>query len=145
MEEIIIVFGVGLVIGILVIIGLWSTYYSALKAYQDSLEALKKDPHNPSLKENALSLGRKWLNAAATLRSSGFTNAPVVEEATLLNDINAATARAGSEVTIKELPVAKAIQATIAERLSQLDTLREKRLITEQEYASRREQILREL
>lgn len=128
MTEIVIIFVIVFLILGLAAIGAWINFYSTRKAYLESLELLKADPHSPALKESALNLGRRWLNAAASLRNMGFSNAPVVEEATLLNDINAATARAGSEVVVRQVPVATVVQAPIEERLLQLESLRQKTL-----------------
>jgi len=59
------------------------------KTYQDSLQKLKHDPNNPDLRETTLRLGRRY---AEILRDSrGYTP---FDETALLNDINAARARA---------------------------------------------------
>lgn len=60
------------------------------------------------------------------------------DEVALMNDINAACARATSQPA----PVETAARATVEERLAKLDDLRGKGLITEQEHQTRRKQIL---
>lgn len=131
----------GLVLFILALIVGTIAYFRGKKAYYASLEQLKIDPHNPELREQVLNLGRKWANTARGLHSMGFKDVIVLDEVAMLNDINAACARAGSKVTIE----ADGRKPSIEERLKQLDDLRAKRLITEEEFRSRREQILKDV
>ncbi len=58
-----------------------------------------------------------------------------------MNDINAACARAGGRVAGRE----EGPQPSLEARLAKLDELRSKQLITEQEYQTRRLQILQEI
>ena len=62
------------------------------------------------------------------------------DEIALMNDINAACARAESKVATGENA-----KPSIEVRLAKLDELRSRQLITEQEYQSRRMQILEEV
>lgn len=105
----------------------------AKTAYLESLEALKRDPHNPELREFALVLGRKYV--AAAQKVSSLT---AFDELSLMNDINAACARAGSKVTIET----DRRNPTLEERLANLDGIREKGLITQEEYQRQRQRIL---
>lgn len=59
------------------------------KAYQESLQKLKHDPNNPDLRELTLKIGRQY--ADLTRNSDGRS---VFDEVALMNDINAACARA---------------------------------------------------
>lgn len=104
--------------------------------YQGSLEQLKQDPHNPELREHTLALGRKY--ASLTRNNQGVA---LFDEVALMNDINAACARAGSKDTAKP----DTSIASVEERLEKLDTLLSKQLISQREYQSRREQILNKL
>lgn len=129
------------VLAILVWGGLGIAYYQAKKAYYSSLEQLKSEPHNPDLRQQTLTLGRKFADAAKSLHSIGWKDAIMLDEAAFSNDINAACARAGSRVTIE----ADASKGTPESRLAMIDELRGKGLITDPEYQSRRKQILDEL
>jgi hypothetical protein len=106
----------------------------ARKDYLRGLERLKADPHSPELRETTLALGRKY---ARLVRSSG--GATVFDEVALMNDINAACARAGS------LPPTGTALSPAEVRLASLEGLRSKGLITDGEYADRRRQIIEEI
>lgn len=131
----------GIVFGLvgLVLISLGVSYYQAKKAYYASLEQLKGDPDNPDLREQTLNLGRRFADAAMFLHSKGW---PVIllDEAALANDISAACARAGTRVTVES----DYRNQSIEERLIRLDDLRAKGFIREDEYETRRRQILSE-
>lgn len=125
-------------LAIFLAVAMWLSEAEARKAYLAALERLKADPHNPDLREKALAAGRKWKDAASNIQKT-------VEELSIMNDINAACARAGSEVTVKP-PVATPAPVTArgaAERLAELDGLRAKGLITEQEYQARRAEVIK--
>ena len=106
-------------------------------AYQGALRALKANPTNPDLRQRALALGREYSNLTRSQR--GVT---VYDEMAVMNDINAATAAAVSVVA--PAPVA-APPVPVEERLKRLDELRTKGVISEQEFAERRQKILSEL
>jgi hypothetical protein len=125
---------VGLVIGGIVVALMAAGVQAAKKAYLDALERLKSDPHNPNLREEVLGLGRKY---AAVAKASGGTN--LFDEVALMNDINAACARAGS------IPVAQPAAPSVEERLVALEQLRAKQLVTEDEYRERRKKLLDEV
>jgi hypothetical protein len=103
-------------------------------AYHASLAALKASPMDADLKENALKMGRLFSNL--TRNKQGVT---MYDEVALMNDINAASARAGLQ------PVKEEAAKTIENRLSHLQQLKERNLITEQEYEQRRAEILKEI
>lgn len=62
---------------------------AAETSYRDSLQKLKRDPNNPDLREMTLERGRKYSNMARD--NKGHT---IFDEMALMNDINAACARA---------------------------------------------------
>lgn len=83
-----------------------------------------------------LKLGREYAKA----------NYKHFDEVMLMNDINAACARAGSEVRIKDDKRGQGDQQpSIEERLEKLDDLRAKGLISDGEHMARRQAILDEL
>jgi hypothetical protein len=106
---------------------------AAKRSYRESLERLKRDPHNPDLNAKTLALGRQYAKRVYwRIRPT---------EVSLLNDINAATVGAGkaSNSNSERQP------QPVEERLANLDRLLSKELITEHEYHSRRQRILDEL
>ncbi len=103
--------------------------------YRASLSSLKESPTNADLKENTLRLGRVYSNL--TRNRKGVT---IFDEIALMNDINAACARAGVAG-----PPAGGSGKPIEERLAHLRQLKEKSLISEQEYEQRRADILKEV
>jgi|SRR6185436_2628216 len=104
-------------------------------AYHASLAALKAAPTDADLKEETLRNGRVFSNL--TRNRQGVT---MYDEVALMNDINAASARAGALQPAKE-----EADKTIESRLSHLQQLKERSLITEQEYEQRRAEILKEI
>ncbi len=118
-------------------------YQQARQAYVDSLEELKRDPQNPDLREQTLALGRQYSARADVCLQSGppISGVTGFDEVALMNDINAACARAGGRVAGRE----EGPQPSLEARLAKLDELRSKQLITEQEYQTRRLQILQEI
>lgn len=108
---------------------------SAEATYRSSLASLKASPTNADLKEETLRRGRIYSNL--TRNRKGVT---LYDEVALLNDINAACARAG----VPEMPAVSSTK-TIEDRLAQLKQLREKALITDQEYESRRAELIKEV
>jgi hypothetical protein len=105
-------------------------------AYEEALAELKSDPTNPEIKQQALELGRLY---------SGFTRknraVTVYDEVAILNDINAASA--GAISIDQDVQDNNAI--SVEERLEKLSDLRNKGLISEQEYENRRNKILDEI
>jgi hypothetical protein len=74
---------------LLCVIAVSAEQSKAKKAYQASLRRLKRDPNNPDLREAALRLGRKYSNLLRT-----YNVKTAFDETALMNDINAACARA---------------------------------------------------
>ena len=111
---------------------------AAAKAdYERSLEALKRNPTNADLRQRTLELGRTYSNR--TRNQSGVT---VYDEVALANDIGAACAAAAAPATGQ--PSTPGVK-TVEERLQDLGRLRNRNLITDEEYSSRRRQILEEI
>ena len=103
----------------------------AKDAYSDALRQLKANPTNADLRQRTLQLGRTYSNL--TRNESGVT---IFDELALSNDINAACAGAATLVANNQ---------TIELRLQQLSELKSKGLIDEEEYATRRKQIIDEV
>lgn len=108
----------------------------AREAYRQSLAELKGDPRNPDLKERTLALGRIYSNL--TRKRRGVT---LFDEVALMNDINAACARAESAVNTHGAHNPDSHE----DRLNRLTRLRRSGAVTEEEYQTRRAEILREL
>lgn len=107
-------------------------------AYLDSLERLKIQSTNADLKQNALELGREY--SERTRKLQGISGITIYDEMALMNDINAACAGA-TNIHKKEVTN----NQTISERLSNLSELRDKNLVNDQEYETRRQKILDEI
>lgn len=105
------------------------------EAYQRSLANLKADPRNADLRQQTLALGRAY--STLMRDKKGQT---VFDEVALMNDINAACAGA-SERTL-DVHVAPQPVNDIEARLQKLLSLKERNLIDEDEYSSRRKDIL---
>lgn len=105
---------------------------AAWYAYQQSLAALKAAPTNADLKQQTLALGRQY--SALTRENKQVT---MFDEVALANDISAATAAA----TVAPAP-APTPASSVEERLRSLEALRTKRVITDAEYAARRQQLI---
>ena len=105
--------------------------------YQNTLQNLKKDPTNANLKGVTLELGRIYSNL--TRNETGVT---IFDEIALMNDINAACAGA---VVLPNPNHSITSHQTIEQRLNSLKELREKGIIEETEYNSKRQKILDEI
>lgn len=108
----------------------------AKEAYYSSLEELKHSPSDPELRQEVLELGRDY----SRLTRKG--KVVLYDEVALMNDINAACAGAsmpGSSSARGRLA------ATLTERLENLETLRKRGLVSEDEYSSQRARLLDEL
>lgn len=131
----------GIAIIIVVVVALYRTekrdkvFGEARIAYQDALERLKANPTNADLRQHVLQLGRYYSNLTRDKR--GVT---VYDEVALMNDINAATASATS-VSNNSSPKIDS-QLSIEDRLKRLEELRQKGLVTEQEYLEGRNKLL---
>ena len=108
---------------------------TARDAYLKSLEELKGDPANASLKQRTLGLGRSY--SILTRDQKGQI---LFDEVALMNDINAACAASHAVQPRIQQP-----NKSIEERLRTLAILRTKGLFSGVEYASRREEILSDI
>jgi type II secretory pathway pseudopilin PulG len=105
--------------------------------YKNSLEVLKNNPSDANRKQECLQFGREL--ADLTRRYQGISGVTIFDELALMNDINAASAASPSLSTKRE------ISQTLEERLAKLSELKEKNLLSEQEYNERRQKILDEI
>ncbi|SDT17446.1 hypothetical protein SAMN05216598_4272 [Pseudomonas asplenii] len=129
-----------ILIAVVIIVVWWANAQEKAKkkareAYQSSLASLKADPRNADLRQQTLALGRIYSNLMRDKKGQ-----TVFDEIALMNDINAACAGA-SERTLDAhviLPPVNDIEA----RLQKLLSLKERNLIDEDEYSSRRREIL---
>ncbi len=111
--------------------------YDAENLYKNSLEALKYNPSDANRKQKCLQFGRELANLTRTYQ--GISGVTIFDELALMNDINAACAAAPPLSTKTE------ISQTLEERLAKLSELKEKNLLSEQEYNERRKKILDEI
>ncbi|UFH51176.1 hypothetical protein [Pseudomonas sp. KNUC1026] len=107
----------------------------AREAYQRSLASLKADPRNADLRQQTLALGRAYSNLMRDKKGHSL-----FDEVALMNDINAACAGAGERTL--DARVATPAVNDIEARLQKLLSLKERNLIDESEYTSRRREIL---
>ena len=107
----------------------------AREAYSFSLERLKERPNDPDCKQKALQLGR--LYASWTRYLQGDSRVTLFDEVALGNDLQAACAAVSATPSVDRI--------TPEERLQRLEDLRQRGLITEQEYESKRAEILTSL
>jgi len=112
----------------------------AKAAYQTSLDRLKLDPGNADLRHQTLQLGRIYSNL--TRNNKGVT---LFDEVALLNDINAACGFLGGPVAPPVAPSVTGVQPSIEERLTRLDALKNRGLISEAEFESKRSKLLDEV
>jgi hypothetical protein len=109
-----------------------------LKAYQDALSALRQDPTNASLHEQALQLGRIY--SAATREGNIVT---LFDETALANDIRAVTAHATQTTVPVVAPSSATTPATsIDERINALIKMKASGLITDAEFDQKRKELL---
>ena len=109
----------------------------AYQEYQAALATLRKEPHNNARRENALRLGRIYSGLARQDKRR-----TMFDEVALMNDINAITANGTpSTPTVSSTPSGP----TPEQRLQQLSGLRDKGLVTDEEYQDRRKKILDEM
>jgi len=108
----------------------------AYAKYQGLLKKLKADPTNADLRQQSLESGRNYSNL--TRKKKGVT---IYDEVALMNDIGAATA--GASVLVPQTQ-SKQLQS-VEERLKKLQSLWWNGLITEQEFVSRKKQIIEEI
>lgn len=122
------------VLFIAVVLGGWSAVSAikqtnqAKKVYLESLEKLKNSPENADLVQKTLELGRAYVKLNRI--SKGV---PIVNEISLMNDINAACTSANQNIFSN---------SSIEEKLHFLNELLEKGLITDIEYRAKKTEIL---
>ena len=108
-------------------------YENTRNNYFNSLNELKSNPTNADVKQHTLHYGREY--SALTRKYQGQDKTVTIyDEMALMNDINAACA--GATVIHSQ---------SIEERLSKLFELKDKNLISEQEYQQKRHKILDEI
>ena len=108
------------------------------KAYQDALSALRQDPTNASLHEQALLLGRIY--SAATRTNKAVT---LFDETALANDIRAVTANATQTTKPVSAPSSVAAPATsLDDRINTLLKMKASGLITDDEFDQKRKELL---
>lgn len=101
----------------------------AQRAYEDALLNLKQHPNNPDFREMTLRLGRIY---------SSLANRSIFDEMALMNDINAACARAtvgeNTVANVKVMNPSAMGGKTIAEEIEQLGKLFLAGVITAEEF-----------
>ena len=134
-----------LIIGVLVIIGISHAAYKksqgalqeSSEAYQASLDKLRQDPTNSSLRQETLRLGRDYSSLTRSNKSVS-----IFDEVALMNDIQAACAGA---IRTHGTSAARQAGPSIDERLENLESLRSKGLVSEEEYQTKRQQMIDEI
>lgn len=104
--------------------------------YYAALELLKQSPTDPQLHQAALELGRDYS------RCTRKGNVALYDEVALMNDINAACAGAGKAGV--QVVVGSAA-SSLTERLEKLESLRQRGLVTQEEYSTKRAKLLDEI
>ncbi len=116
----------------------------ARSKYFDALEKLRQMPNNTSLKQHTFTLGQNYVNLTQEIIDSNVTQKVKgfipYDELTLMSDIND-VCEGGKDTSDKEITNTQIIE----ERLAKLSELKEKNLISEQEYEQRRQKILDEI
>ncbi|KPY65728.1 hypothetical protein ALP50_03805 [Pseudomonas syringae pv. spinaceae] len=123
------------VLGILVAWASEKAKTEARQKYQKSLDNLKADPRNAGLRQQTLALGRAYSNLMRDKKGQ-----TVFDEIALMNDISAACAGASESPVIK--PAVSTPPDNVEARLEKLLSLKNRNLIDEVEYISRRKEIL---
>ncbi|MGV3613797.1 MAG: SHOCT domain-containing protein [Fimbriimonas sp.] len=121
--------GVGLFVAILSN----SEKVAAKKAYDEALAAYRRAPHDVLLRQNALRQGRKY-----SRRTRNGDGVAMFDEAALRNDLDSVALIAPTMAKAPEDP-------SIEERLRKLTDLHERGVISGEEHAARRAEILREI
>ena len=108
----------------------------ALAAYRTSLTELKEDPGNSDIRQITLALGRVYSNLVRDKKGN-----TLFDEVALMNDINAACASTQQAIHVKTSSPSPQHETAEA-RLIKLSELFEKRLIDEQDYQRRKQEII---
>lgn len=132
-------FFVGFVVVVAVIIGVsnGNKLVQAKKSYEESLAKLKSDPANSDLRQQTLAFGRAYSNLARD--SKGRT---IFDEIALMNDLNAACAATQQVISNQTL---QTTSQTVAERLVQLQGLKDQGLIDQIDFDRRKSEILAQI
>jgi len=112
----------------------------AQTAYRESLQALTNDPTNPELRQRTLELGRTF--SRLTRNSKGVT---IFDEVALSNDLNAVAGGTTAIAPPRSLQSSSTAASTVEGRLAQLVRLKEQGLISDEEYAAKRQRVLDEV
>jgi hypothetical protein len=135
-----------IVIGVAVVMVLAAMGKSTMKkgakdAYEKSLADLTADPNNAALRKATLTLGRTYANL--TRDQKGVT---IFDEVALMNDINAAcgASAAAGQAESSGHRLAK-LAPSLHQRLKQLEDLKQQGLVSEPEYAAKRNELLAEI
>lgn len=108
------------------------------RAYTNALTALRNDPTNPVLHEQALQLGRMY--AAVTRTNKAVT---LFDETALANDIRAVTANATQTTKpVSALNSAAALATSFDDRINTLLKMKASGLITDAEFDKKRKELL---
>ena len=137
METFWIIIVVAAVIGLLYGAGINQQREQAKAAYENSLSLLKENPTDAELRQTTLELGRAYSNL--TRNGKGVA---LFDEVALMNDLNAT---AGGTIAVAEASVRQTPGRPVEERLAELASLRSKGFVDDDEFARRREDILRAL
>jgi len=108
---------------------------TAKENYENALAELRANPTDPTLHEQALNIGRAY--ASATRENKAVT---IFDETALANDIRAATANASQQVAPVQAVTTQT--TTLDERINALKKLKESGLISDEEFAQKRKEIL---
>ena len=106
---------------------------------QEALRLIKRNPTNADYKEHALHLGRAYCNLSRNLKGQGGVT--IYDEVALMNDINAACASTQHAVHA-QAPAPVAQQESHESRLRRLNDLYDQKLIDEQAYLRRKQEII---
>lgn len=108
----------------------------ARKDYQSSLNSLKRSPTNVNIRQNTLMRGREY---ARLLRDN--KKETIFDEVALMNDINAI----GGGHVVSNTTFKKQEEKSVEERLRLLEDLKNKNLISAEEYEQRKNSILSQI
>jgi hypothetical protein len=129
----------GGVIAIAMTAGRSEAQSKAKAAYQSSLLALTNDPTDPGLRQTTLELGRAY--SRLTRNGRGVS---MFDEVALSNDINAA-AGGTTAIATPKVPQPAAALPDVADRMATLARLKDQGLISDEEYATKRQSVLDEV
>ncbi len=107
------------------------------ESYKTALAQLRDDPTNPTLHEQALSLGRDY--SAATRGNGSVT---LFDETALANDIRAVTANATQIAPVGSPVATTATTASLESRINALKKMKESGLLSDEEFEQKRKDIL---